>query len=241
VRGGICIRQLGDGDGAETKAFRRFLANPEVTTERLVASWPEQTGAAVAGLHILAIQDSSECGFRTTPDRRRGLGEIGKGQGHHGALLHAMLAVDAAKCTCLGLVGGSVYTRAGRITVPHGKRALEDKESRRWLETAATAKTVLAEAACVTVVADRESDIYAEWATLWSDSGKYIIPIDPDTEDFEATLNYAYDDARMRDLCIERLTAGYSPSAVDAAKTIRTVSRFRLVEDRSSAKTRHAA
>ncbi|MNI94624.1 Ring hydroxylating beta subunit [compost metagenome] len=34
----------------------------------------------------------------------------------------------------------------------------------------------------------------------------------------------------MRDLRIERLTAGYSPSAVDAAKTIRTVSRFRLVE-----------
>ena len=55
---------------------------------------------------------------------------------------------------------------------------------------------------------------YAEWATLWSDSGKYIVPIDPDTEDFEANLNYAYDDARMRDLRIERLTAGYSPSAV---------------------------
>ncbi|MNH29870.1 Ring hydroxylating beta subunit [compost metagenome] len=34
----------------------------------------------------------------------------------------------------------------------------------------------------------------------------------------------------MRALRIERLTAGYSPSAVDAAKTIRTVSRFRLVE-----------
>lgn len=166
MRGESCVRQLGDGDGAETKAFRRFLANPKVTPERLVASWPEQTGAAVAGLHVLAIQDSSEIGFRTTADRRRGLGEIGKGQGHHGALLHAMVAVDAASGTCLGLVGGSVYTRAGRITVPHAKRALEEKESRRWLDAAATARTVLAGAACVTVVADRESDIYAEWATL---------------------------------------------------------------------------
>jgi hypothetical protein len=161
---------LGDGDGAETKAFRRFLANREVTPARLVASWPEHTGAAVAGRHILAIQDSSEIGFRTTPDRRRGLGEIGKGQGHHGALLHTMMAVDAASGACLGLVGGSVYTRTGRVTVPHAKRALDEKESRRWVETALTARTVLAEAACVTVVADRESDIYAEWATVPGDN-----------------------------------------------------------------------
>lgn len=170
MRGASCIRQLGDGDGAETKAFRRFLANRDVTVERLVASWPEHTGAAIAGRHILAIQDSSEIGFRTTPDRRRGLGEIGKGQGHHGALLHAMMAVDAASGACLGLVGGSVYTRTGRVTVPHAKRSLEEKESRRWVETALTARTVLSEAACVTVVADRESDIYAEWATVPGDN-----------------------------------------------------------------------
>lgn len=71
---------------------------------------------------------------------------------------------------------------------------------------------------------------YGQWAALWSESGRYIIPIDPDTDDFEAQLNYAYDDARMRGLRIERLTAGYSPSAVDAAKTVRSVSRFCLVE-----------
>lgn len=71
---------------------------------------------------------------------------------------------------------------------------------------------------------------YVQWAALWSESGRYVVPIDPDTEDFEANLNYAYDDERMRDLRIERLTAGYSPSAVDAAKTVRSVSRFTLVE-----------
>jgi hypothetical protein len=166
MRGGSCIRQLGNGDGAQTKAFRRFLANPKVTPERLIASWPQQTGPAVAGRHVLAIQDSSEIDFRTKPERRRGLGEIGKGKGRYGALLHAMLAVDAADGACLGLVGGSVYTRQGRVAVAHGERALEDKESRRWVETARTAKAVLTGAACVTVVADRESDIYAEWATL---------------------------------------------------------------------------
>jgi Transposase DDE domain len=93
------------------------------------------------------------------------LGEIGKGVGR-GLLVHAMVAVDADQGRCLGLVAGSLYTRQGRITTPHGKRALKDKESRRWIDTAAAAKAVLASAASVTVVADRESDIYAEWATL---------------------------------------------------------------------------
>ena len=136
-----------------------------MSLERLIESWPQQTVAAVADRHVLAIQDTSEIKFNTTAQRRRGLGEIAKGQAH-GALLHAMVAVDADDGACLGLVGGTIWTRAGRVTVAHGERALGDRESRRWLDTAHVARTVLDQAACITVVADRESDIYAEWATL---------------------------------------------------------------------------
>jgi hypothetical protein len=46
---------------------------------------------------------------------------------------------------------------------------LENRESSRWLNTAARAKRVLEPAGMVTVVADRESDIYAEWATIPGD------------------------------------------------------------------------
>lgn len=70
---------------------------------------------------------------------------------------------------------------------------------------------------------------YAQWSDLWSEEGIYVVPI-AEGDDFEANLNYAFDDARMRALRIERLSAGFSPSAVDAAKTVRSVSRFRLVE-----------
>jgi hypothetical protein len=52
------------------------------------------------------------------------------------------------------------------VKVAHQKRRTKNKESHRWIETAARAKTILAAAAMVTVVADRESDIFAEWATL---------------------------------------------------------------------------
>jgi hypothetical protein len=165
ARQSICLHRLGEGCRAREVGFGRFLANDKVTIARLLEGWSEQTASAVAGRHVLAIQDTSEFNFRTTQRRQRGLGEIGKGVGR-GVLVHAMVAVDADVGSCLGLVAGSIYTRKGRIETPHAKRTLKDKESRRWIDTAAAAKPVLAQAASVTVVADRESDIYAEWATL---------------------------------------------------------------------------
>ena len=70
---------------------------------------------------------------------------------------------------------------------------------------------------------------YAAWGALWSADGHYVVPIDRDSEDFASQLNYVYDDARMRQLRIERLSSGYSMSAADSAITVRTVSRFTLV------------
>ena len=67
---------------------------------------------------------------------------------------------------------------------------------------------------------------YADWLTLWTDTGHYTVPIDPTTTDFSSTLNYVYDDHVMRGLRVERMTCGFSASASDAARTVRTVSRF---------------
>ncbi len=173
MRQTICLRQLGEGDRAREVAFGRFLANEKVTADRLIDGWGEQTASAVVGRHVLAIQDTSEINFKTNPGRRRGLGEIGKGSGR-GVLVHAMVAVDADNASCLGLVGGVVYTRGGRVTSPHAKRKLEDKESRRWIDTGDQAKTVLAQAAVVTIVHDREGDIYTSWARL-PDENFYVL------------------------------------------------------------------
>lgn len=49
--------------------------------------------------------------------------------------------------------------------VPHEKRPLADRESMRWIETARQAGAVLQSAAQVTVVADREADMYALWGS----------------------------------------------------------------------------
>src|SRR6202158_5805252 len=146
----VCLRRLAKGNRAREVRFNRFLGNAKVTTARVIESWSEGTAAAAEGRHILAIQDTSEINFATTTKRRRGLGEIGKGNGR-GVLLHPMLAVDAENGSCLGLLSGQVWTRKGRRTVSHDLRDLSDKESQRWIATA---------------LGDRESDIFALYASV---------------------------------------------------------------------------
>jgi hypothetical protein len=160
----VCLRRLARGVRAREVRFNRFLGNAKVTTARLIEGWSEGTAAAAEGRHVLAIQDTSEINFATTAKRRRGLGEIGKGNGR-GVLLHPMLAVDAKNGSCLGLLSGQVWTRKGRRTVSHDLRDLSDKESQRWVATALAAKPLLAKAAMVTAIGDRESDIFALYAS----------------------------------------------------------------------------
>lgn len=166
VHGGtVCLRRLAGGRRRDEVRFNRFLANDKVRVERLIAGWGEAARTAVAGRHVLAIQDTSEIGFRTQAGRTRGLGEIGKGVGR-GILLHAMIGVDADSEACLGVLAGEIWTRCGRAAVPHGKRPLSEKESRRWIDTAEAGRAVMAEAASITMVADREADFYAFWAQV---------------------------------------------------------------------------
>jgi hypothetical protein len=169
--GTICLRRLSQGSKTAEIRFGRLLRHPKVTVERLVAGWSEGTAAAVAGRHVLAIQDTSELNFRTSTGRDRGLGAIGKGVGR-GLLLHPMIALDAATGACLGLVGGSLWSREPPqpgVSAPkqnNARRPLAEKESRHWVETAQAAKTVLSSATTVTMIADREADLYPFWASI---------------------------------------------------------------------------
>ena len=72
---------------------------------------------------------------------------------------------------------------------------------------------------------------YADWLKLWTDTGLYIIPIDPNETDHENTLNYAYDDAQMREKRTTRLLSGEAISSAPLARTVRSVSRVRLLAE----------
>ena len=81
------------------------------------------------------------------------------------------------------------------------------------------------------------------WLDLWDESGLYIIPIKSDlcSEEYINHLNYAYDNATMRQLRVSRLQNGESISTHPPAKTVRTIGSFRLLEkDGQSVKIRCA-
>jgi Transposase DDE domain len=169
--GTSCLRRLSQGNSTMEIRFGRLLRHPKVTVERLIAGWSEGAAAAGAGRHVLAIQDTTELNFRTSAGHERGLGVIGKGVGH-GLLLHPMIALDAGTGECLGLVGGRLWNRAPPPPGPrppkknNARRPLAEKESRHWIETAQDAKALASAAAMVTMIADREADFYALWASI---------------------------------------------------------------------------
>ncbi|HTS94431.1 MAG TPA: IS4 family transposase [Stellaceae bacterium] len=160
----VCIRKLGD-DRPEQVRFRRFLYNDAVTVEEMVSHRATFVAAAARGRHVLAIQDTSEINYQSQSGRKRGLGTVGNGS-DVGLFVHPVLAVDAGSGECLGLVDAQVWRRTKAKAADYKKLPIEEKESYRWLHGADQAKAVLGEASLVTVVDDREGDIYEKWARL---------------------------------------------------------------------------
>jgi hypothetical protein len=149
-RNGIALAKLAGGRRAQTMRFSRFLHCPATTLAEMVATAAERTARACAGRHILVVQD-------TTSVREYDAGTC--------LAMHAAVAFDAADGSVVGIVGASFWRRRGGKRAECGKRPFDGKESRRWLDVAEAARKLLdAGAAGVTVVADRECDIYDVFA-----------------------------------------------------------------------------
>jgi DDE family transposase len=154
----MCVHRLAT-DRKQAIQFGRFLANPEVTPEEMMATAGRRTGARAAGRHVLAIEDTTELHFPTHAASKRGFGKGGNGT-DIGLFLHAVMAVDAEHAGIVGLVDCLIMNRTGGKVSDRHQRAADEKESRRWLQGAEIAGERLAGAARITVVADRESDVY---------------------------------------------------------------------------------
>ncbi len=160
----VCLRQLGESRAGEVR-FGRFLANPKVSTERLLNSICAPTAERAAGRHVLLIEDTTELNYQAHAQRVHDLGTVGNGR-DAGLFLHPLLAVDAEHGACLGLAAIHMWLRTEGAKTNYRALPIEDKESYRWLSTAQAGKRCLSDAQHLTVIADRESDIYEMWARL---------------------------------------------------------------------------
>lgn len=136
-----------------------------MTTEELIDGVCVGTGARSAGRHVLAIQDTSEINLQAHANRVSGLGTVGNGT-DVGFFVHPLLAVDADEGVCLGLAHLHLRQRITGKSPAYRTLPIEEKESVRWIDTVIAGKKCLMEAATITVVADREADIYELWDRL---------------------------------------------------------------------------
>ncbi len=136
------------GDRAGEIRITRLLRNAKVTPREMVLSSAARLGRRCEARHVLAIQDTT----------------VVKSEGGGGLYLHACLAVDADDGAILGLAHAQFLKREeGRKAQRRGLPTAA-KESQRWLDGADQAARACTLARQMTIIADRESDIYAAFA-----------------------------------------------------------------------------
>jgi hypothetical protein len=165
----LCVRRLAE-DRKQERRFGEFLANPFVSTHEMLVTAGRKTNQRAAGRHVLAIMDTTDVLFPTQETNKRGFG-LGSDGKHPGLFLHPILAIDAANGAVIGLVDCIVLNRtegpvstpktaAGKKVKTHKTRAADNKESQRWLQATRMAGDCLTGADTITMVGDREGDIY---------------------------------------------------------------------------------
>lgn len=164
LRRTVTIKRLGAGE-ADEKAFWRFLHNERVSERALIGAARSHLLAQVAGRRVLAIQDTSEINFSRQKRRKAGFGRGGNGT-DPAFFIHPVLAVDGDTGVVLGLADVQLWANHEPAPCDGRTRKTADKMSQRWLDGAqAAAGLRAAGATSVTVIADREGDIYAAFAS----------------------------------------------------------------------------
>lgn len=152
----------------EEIGFGRFLRNPRVPIQALLTQITQPLTQRVAGKCILFIEDTTQLGFGLK-SAIKGIGKAAAGTAD-GFYSHPVLVLDAQVKHCYGLAhchifnqnhtlkdeGFDLQTRR-RLTA---QIPFEHKDSYRWVESIQRAHQVCQQAQSITVIADREADIY---------------------------------------------------------------------------------
>lgn len=154
---------------AEKIAAYRMFNNPKVTNESIVQSYVNACSQHVsenAGCNVLCIQDTCEINYESHNQRMH---KKGKTPGcvsneETGCFLHPTIAIDAKSLVPYGFTHIRMWNR--KEGTPNCRERkykqipLEEKESFRWSESIDKSVDAIGNVASITMLSDRESDIY---------------------------------------------------------------------------------
>lgn len=167
----LAIRKISEGRSEEVR-FGRLLRHSELCLSNMIQMGVEFSLSDTTDRHVLLVQDTSELSFGMYPFQS-GFSEVGNGA-ELGFFVHPVIALDAKSHICLGLANVEVYKRGEKIA-DRNKEKFEDKQSYRWLSSIQTAKRNCGACQGITVISDREGDIYDALCAYKSDSMDFLI------------------------------------------------------------------
>jgi hypothetical protein len=141
--------------------------------EELINESLNRCSRCVSGRHVLSIHDTSEINYQSHAGRLDqddpDLGPVGNDH-DIGFFLHPGLVVDAEDTFPLGFSAIHLWNRDFNKLNKHernyAQQPIEEKESYRWISVSQQMKSSLKDAKMLTIVADRESDIYEEFVDI---------------------------------------------------------------------------
>ena len=168
----MVINRIGQ-NAAEKKAFYNFLKNNKVYMKTFVSCLQKHCNDLLSeDMHVLAINDTTAIDLRNHSGRAKQeeLGAIGRGSKSLGFFLHPTLILDANTGQVFGLSSVQMWARSSeqgdKQEREYQKLGIENKESYKWIQAAKDTKKSLKKVKTITIVADRESDIYEEFALV---------------------------------------------------------------------------
>lgn len=152
---------------AEIQGAYRFFDHEEVTAEKVLAPHGHATVERMRAHRVVCcIEDTTELDYTGHP-HTAGLGPLNYKR-RRGLYLHPTLAVTPDRL-CLGVVAHHMWVRDDAThgdPTPRKARAIEDKESIRWVDGYKRVVAIAAQLPETTLIymADREADIYEVFA-----------------------------------------------------------------------------
>lgn len=155
-------------------AFYRMLSNKRLDHDDILEGGYRMCNTSIKSTkHVLCIQDTTEFNYYSIkgklcewdPD----IGPTGV-KTIPGFFCHPMLVVDAESSSIQGLSSVTIYNRAwnqkDKNERNYAQLPIHEKESYRWINSAELSKSRIPEATMMTIIGDRESDIYEEFVVV---------------------------------------------------------------------------
>ena len=155
----------------EKIGFYRMLSNTRFTHEDLLEGSFNLCVSNMDANHVLAIQDTTEFNYSGIKSK---LGSDDPDIGPTGCskiagfFCHPMLIINPISNALIGFSSVQIYNRIwGQASKKERKNLdIEEKESYRWIESSIETKELLPENVTVTIIGDRENDIYEDFVRV---------------------------------------------------------------------------